>query len=454
MRTREHRGRRRYQLYGLVFLLVSALFFAAMIGVYQKAFTPVVPVALHTDRVGNQMREGADVKVRGVVVGEVRSVTSGQGNAVLNLALQPGMAAEIPADVSARLLPKTLFGERYVSLQMPEKNSGAHLASGDVIGQDRSGAAMEIEKVLGDLLPLLQAVQPQDLAATLNAVSQALDGRGEQLGQTVRDLDSYLAKFNPQLPRLESVIDRVDDVAQTYHEAAPDLLRAMNDFTTTSKTVAQHQDQLQHLWQATNVTAVNATRFLEANQDNMIRLASDSRQTLELFGRYAPQYKCVLDQVNDSIPLAEKAFGKGDPVPMQKVTIEVTGSRGKYLPGTDSPEYNDSRGPRCYPWVEPPARFPQYPPGGALKDGSTHPPPPHGPGEQLPAGGEAAAPASTSPQSAGGSAGGPLEPNSPAERDLIAALQAPSLHRQPSEVPEWSSLLVGPVYRGTEVQLR
>ncbi|MBQ6643300.1 MAG: ABC transporter substrate-binding protein, partial [Saccharopolyspora sp.] len=71
-----------------------------------------------------------------------------------------------------------------------------------------------------------------------------------------------------------------------------------------------------------------------------------------------------------------------------------------------------------------------------------------------PAGGEAAAPASTSPQSAGGASGGPLEPNSPAERDLIAALQAPSLHRQPSEVPEWSSLLVGPVYRGTEVQLR
>ncbi|WP_243788098.1 MCE family protein [Saccharopolyspora gloriosae] len=445
------RDRRRHQLLGLVFLLVSALFFASMIGFYQKAFTPTVPVTLHTDRAGNEMRAGADVKVRGVAVGEVRAVNPGDGRATVELALWPEMAAKIPADVTARLLPKTLFGERYVSLGFPAGGGdGARLAGGDVIGQDRSAAAIEIERVLDDLLPLLQAVQPQQLSATLNAVSQALDGRGEQLGATIRDLDGYLAKFNPALPRLESVIGRIDDVANTYHEAAPDLLSALRDFTTTSTTIAQRGDQLQHLWNATNVTAVNASGFLEANQDNLIRLSSDSRSTLELFAKYAPQYSCVLDQIATSIPIAERAFGKGDPNPMQKVTIEITGSRGKYLPGTDAPRYDDTRGPRCYPWVEPPDRFPQYPPGGPLQDGSTHPPPPHGPGEQTPAD----SPAATGPQSASGSGGGPLAPNSPAEQDLVAALLAPSMHRAPSRVPDWSSVLVGPVYRGTEVSVR
>lgn len=445
------RDRRRHQLLGLVFLLVSALFFSAMIGFYQKAFTPVVPVTLHTDRAGNEMRAGADVKVRGVVVGEVRSVDPGPGRATVELALWPEMAAEIPAGVTARLLPKTLFGERYVSLGFPaDGGEGARLAGGDVIGQDRSAAAIEIERVLDDLLPLLQAVQPQQLSATLNAISQALDGRGEQLGTTIRDLDGYLAKFNPSLPRLESVVGRIDDVARTYQQAAPDLLSALRDFTTTSTTIAERGDQLRYVWNATTVTAVNASGFLEANQDNLIRLSADSRSTLELFGRYAPQYACVLDQIATSLPIAERAFGKGDENPMQKVTIEVTGSRGKYLPGTDAPRYEDTRGPRCYPWVEPPDRFPQYPPGGPLRDGSTHPPPPRGPGEQPPGD----APASTGPQSADGASGGPLAANSPAERDLVAALLAPSLRRTPSRVPDWSSVLVGPVYRGAEVTVR
>lgn len=451
MTVRELRGRRRHQLFGLVFLLVSAMFFATMIGIYQKAFTPVVTVTLNTDRAGNQMREGADVKARGVVVGEVRSVTSAQGHAALQLALKPEMALKIPADSSARLLPKTLFGDRYVALGFPAGGgSGTRLAEGAVIRQDRSEAAMEVEKVLNDLLPLLQAVQPQKLASTLDAVSQALDGRGAQLGGTIRDLDGYLARFNPSLPRLQSVVDRLDDVSRTYHEAAPDLLRALNDFTTTGKTVVEQRRQLEYLWNATHVTSVNASQFLEANQDNLIRLTSTSRPALELFGRYAPEYTCVLKQVAGSKPLAETSFGKGDRIPMQKVTIEIVGSRGKYVPGVDDPGHGDTRGPRCYPWVEPPGRFPQYPPGGPLQDGSSHPPPPHGPGVQHPA----SSPASTTSQSASSGPAAPLQANSPAERDLIAALLAPSLARAPRDVPQWSSVLVGPVYRGTEVTVR
>ncbi|MFR9731201.1 MCE family protein [Saccharopolyspora sp. MS10] len=444
-------GRRRNQALGLVFLLFSGLFVAAMIGFYRQSFTPVVPVVLHTDRAGNEMRAGADVKARGVVVGRVSSVEPGPGRATLHLALRPELVELIPADTSARLLPKTLFGERYVALAFPvAAGSGPHLTSGAVIPQDRSAAAIEIERVLDDLLPLLQAVRPQQLATTLDAVAGTLRGRGEQLGGTIRRLDDYLGRFNPALPRLESVLGRVDEVARTYHEAVPDLLSALRDVTTTSGTLVEREDQLRQVWNATRVTAVNASAFLEANQDNLIRLSAESRPVLELLGRYAPQYTCVLDQLAASIPLAERAFGEGDANPMQKVTIEVTGSRGEYLPGVDEPRYEDTRGPRCYPWVEPPDRFPQYPPGGPLRDGSSHPPPPRGPGEQPPAD----APAPTSPQSAGTTSGGPLAANSPAERELVAALLAPGLGRAPARVPGWSSVLVGPVFRGAEVIVR
>ena len=104
---------------GLAFLLVLALLVGLAVAAFQQRFTPVVPVTLLTDSIGNQLQARSDVKIRGLIVGEVRSVsTSGQG-ARIELALQPAAARNIPADVSARLLPKTLFGERYVELVLP-----------------------------------------------------------------------------------------------------------------------------------------------------------------------------------------------------------------------------------------------------------------------------------------------------------------------------------------------
>jgi phospholipid/cholesterol/gamma-HCH transport system substrate-binding protein len=45
-------------------------------------------------------------------------------------------------------------------------------------------------------------------------------------------------------------------------------------------------------------------------------------------------------------------------------------------------------------------------------------------------------------------------PNSSQERALVAALAAPSMGTSPSDVPQWSSVLVGPLYRGQEVTVR
>ncbi|HEX6921868.1 MAG TPA: MlaD family protein, partial [Actinomycetes bacterium] len=126
------------RVYGVVFLLVLAMLVGLTVAIYQKAFVDVVHVTLETDRVGNQLAPPADVKLRGVIVGEVRHVSSDGKRAKVDIALEPRLAGLIPANVSARLLPKTLFGEKFVDLVVPERASAARLGEGDVIPQDRS----------------------------------------------------------------------------------------------------------------------------------------------------------------------------------------------------------------------------------------------------------------------------------------------------------------------------
>lgn len=443
-----------HQLLGLVFLVVVALFITTTIAVYNKAFADAVMVRLQTDRIGTQLREGADVKIRGVRVGEVRAVSSSGRGATLELALDPKQVEVIPAAVSARLVPKTLFGERYVALQPPDRGSGEHIRAGDVIEQDRSVAAVEVEQVLSEVLPLLRSVRPEKLSSTLNAVSTALEGQGEQFGETLVRLSNYLGELNPSLPDIKADITGLADVSDVYADAAPDFLEAMSDLTTTTRTIVEKRERLDMLYASVSSVSVNLASFLDANENNLIRLTATAQPVLDILEKYAPQYPCMFGQFAASIPAAKEAFGyEGDQ--MNHVVIKIIASnRGKYLPGVDEPKYVDKRGPRCYPQVPAPGKWPQYPPDGPVQDGSTHPgtkfdDPLPGPVQGLDV-----------PFSSGGGStpsGVPLVPNSGAEQELIALLQSmqsPGTGIAPEEAPGWSSLLLGPFYRGATVEVR
>lgn len=437
----------RRRLLGLLLIVVVAAFLAVTILFYNQAFTPAVPVTLLADHTGNELSAGSDVKVRGLVVGTVKSVSTTGDGARLDLALQPDMVGEIPANVSARLLPKTLFGERYVDLLVPADPSTGHLAAGDVIGQDRTQAGIEVERVLDDLLPVLQAVQPQKLSVTLTAISTALQGRGPQLGHTLAQLSRYVGQLNPRLPTLEHDLRALTTTSDTYTQAAPSLIDALHNLTTTSRTVVAERARLQQLYGTVTTASDDLNNFLTANEDNLIRVAATSLPTLDVLSRYSPEYPCFLHQMATLVPTIDTAFGKGTNHPGLHVTLEITQNRGAYQPGKDTPAYEDNRGPRCLDLNPAPNPFPQYAPDGPIQDGSSHPP-------AARTSSQGVLPTSGS-QSAETKAATTSElPNSAAEQGFLAELVGPSLGIAPKDFPGWGSMLVGPLFRGAEVSVK
>ncbi|MDA3649814.1 MCE family protein [Saccharopolyspora indica] len=431
---------------GLAFLLCMVLFISLTVATYQKAFTSSVDVVLKAASTGNQLLPESDVKVRGMVVGRVVEVKSTGDGAELHLALEPDKVQHLPSNVSARLLPRTLFGERYVSLELPEQAATTTLAAGDVIEQDRTSAGIELEKVLADTMPVLQAVHPDDLAVTLNALDQALSGRGKQLGETLSQLNTYLDGLNPSVPDLQRNLKELVGVAETYEQAAPDVLEALNNFSTTARTLVAQRENLKTLTSQLTTTAGDATTFLEANRDNIIQLGEAQRPTLDVLAKYSPEYKCFLDEMAAYVPRIRKVFGEGTNEPGLHITLEVVAHRGKYRPNQDEPVFADKRGPRCYNLIPLPDPIPEYPPDGPFEDGSVPPAPSHQVDKGLnpPQMGEGFLPASTSSQWV----------NSPAERDMVSVLLAPAVGRDAGDLPDWGSLLVGPVLRGAEVSYR
>lgn len=332
----------RERAFGVAFLLVVALGVALSVAAFEKVFTDVVTVTLRTDRIGSQMQEAADVKIRGVIVGEVRTITSGPEGATLTLALDPAAVPLVPAKVSARLLPKTLFGERFVDLVAPQGPAGRAIREGDVIPQDRTSVAIELERVFEELLPLLRTVKPEKLAATLNALATALDGRGTKLGENLVLVNRYFTELNPQMPLIQADISGLADLASTYAEAAPDLLRAANALRTTNTTIVEKKDQLAGFLAGTAGFANTTAEFLEKNDDRIIQVGRVQRPTLAVLAKHAPVYPCLAKGLVDWIPRAEGIFAGGQ----FHITLETPRQRSGYRPGQE-PAWNDDRGPSC-----------------------------------------------------------------------------------------------------------
>ena len=424
---REHRLRDAFV--GLIYLAVIAGLISLSVMIYNKDFVSTVKVTLTTNDIGSSLQRGSDVKVRGLLVGEVTKIGTNGDGARLQLALSPAKAKQIPTNVTARLLPKTLFGERYVSLVLPSTPSAATLQSGDQIAQDRSAPAVELDHLFDDLLPVLTAVQPEKLASMLGEFSKALRNRGTELGQTFTTIEAYLKKFLPKVPELESDLSAFASVLDTYNTAAPDLLNALNDMTVSSKTLVDQQKELRTLF-ATVTTASNTIGgFVSSNSDTIISLSKDSLPSLQVAAQYSSEFPCISKALANFIPTMDRVLGAGTKEPGMHVILHNVPVVLPYQSGKDNPQpYNDKDGPRC-----------PYVPSAGLAN-------------------TALATSTAKPAAQSTLLGGQSQDlgtaNSPGENQIIAELIAPTMKMAPSDFPKWGSLLLGPTLRGTVVSVK
>ena len=422
----------RRRLLGVVYLATIFGLIALSIAVYNKDFSDFVTVTLHTDTTGNALVPQSDVKERGVIVGSVRKIrTSGTG-ATLTLDLYPGRTKIIPSNVTAQILPKTLFGEEYVALTLPAQ-AAAPIRSGDVIAQDKSRGALEAQTVLGDLLPLLQAVKPAELNATLTAVATALQNRGTNLGRTLVDFDKYLTTFNPHVPKLVDDLNKLGQVALEYNSAAPDIIATLNNLQTSSRTLIDKQAAFRTVLTTATSTSDLLSAFLAENQSRLVTVVDTSHQIYGLLDEYAPEFSCVIKGM-DTIRTRLRIGMQGDQVHLSGQVYNPPPGLGKYSPG-DQPKLIGGIGPNCFGLPNPPIPFKVPGSYRCVNDGAALT--------------TDACSQHTSPAGAGQSALGVK-----AQSALVTTLIAGEYGTSPDKVPSIAEVLGAPALRGSEVTVK
>ncbi|MDN4159847.1 MCE family protein [Nocardioides abyssi] len=423
---------RRTKMLGIAFLALIVLSVWLVYGVFTKKFAEYDEVTLQTSSIGLQLPQRADVKIRGVIVGEVLDFDADSDGAEVTLGLYQGKRDTIPANVTGSIVPKTLFGEKYVSLVVPEDADDRPIEPGATI--ERTEVATEVEEVLSDLYPLLRTVQPAQLNRTLTAIATALEGRGEALGQNLETLDSYLKRINPEIPRLVEDLRLTAEVSQVYSDVLPEVGSILEDTVLTTGTLEDREDKLNALFDDVSSFSEVAGRFLDDNEDNLIRLGEVGEPFLRTLAKYSTEFPCLLRGLVNAGKRQAEAF-RGFEL---HIVVELLPNQPRPYTPADDPVYADDRGPNCLhlpnpPWSQdnPVRHQPDF------RDGIDEP---TGKG--------------TSRVAPGFLAAGRGYAGSPAESAVLKSLLAPGLATTPEAVGDLGPLLLGPMTRGAEVSVR
>lgn len=333
-------------------------------------FTDAVTFHAELDTLGDGLRQGADVKSRGVLIGTVGSLrTEGTRNAyrqTVELRVKPEYAGAIPESARARVVPSNLFGSPSIQL-LATPGDTRLLEQGAAIPADRSRKGLMMQTTFSRLTEVLIAVQPAKLSGALTNIARAMSGRGEQIGKTLEGFDRYFSEINRHRPEVTRSLNALADSLEALDKNARPLLDTVDSYVTTSHTLATRREEFAATLTGVASTSNSTNALLAQNREQLITVMQHGAkvtETVAASGEYiAPSFLAIGKAASSLISATS-----GDK-PTANLDIILSLSPFDPYTAADCPRYGKLEGPNC---------------GDTIPNQPPNPPPPSPPDEPLP----------------------------------------------------------------------
>lgn len=337
--------RARAALAGLLFIVLVAGLSVVGVAYGFGAFSSSKTVTATIPQAGPALGPGAEVEYRGVLVGSVGSVRRTLQDAVLTLKIQPSQLSHIPAGVTVRLVPRSVFGDLYVDLVPPAEMAGPLQSEAHLVA-DTSTPTVELDQALDAGYRLLTAVRPAELNATLTALATALNGRGAKLGRLVDQLERYTTRVAPHTAELLHDIATVGTVARELSRDAPDLLRTLSNAIDASEAVAASQPDLAKVLAQGPPLASQTQHLLTVNRAKLHKLFTLLEPVARVLRSHRSNLVDGVTQLRAFLLGAARALGHG-PWLQVDVAPDVSPSDSRTYTAADCPRYAGTPGKNC-----------------------------------------------------------------------------------------------------------
>jgi phospholipid/cholesterol/gamma-HCH transport system substrate-binding protein len=251
---------------------------------------------------------GSDVRILGVKVGKVDSVTP-QGTTV-KVVLQYDGKYRVPAEAKAAVVAPSLVSERYLQL-LPAYTGGAFMHTGADIPLSRTAVPVELDQITGNLDQLSVALGPNGankngaLSDLLNTASKNLDGNGQAIHDTVANLSQATSTLAGGSDDLFATVTNLQSFTSTLAANDPQVRQLNTDLASVADQLSGERGDLGAALQNLAVALGQVSTFVH---DNRSVLTTDVSQLADVTSAVAKQ-KDAIAQTLRNAPVALSDLG-------------------------------------------------------------------------------------------------------------------------------------------------
>lgn len=248
-----------------------------------------------------------NVKVAGVVVGKVTSIKVDEGRAVVGFEIDNDHR-DIPKDSRAAIRWRNLIGQRYLYLYPGD--SPEALRNGSRITDTAS--AVDLGELFNKLGPIVGAIDPAQVNKLLETLTQAFDGREDQIGKALDDLAVLTKGLATRDEAIGRLVTNLDTVAATINSRDVQIRSMIDNLVTLTDAFADNTQTLTEALDELSSFSTDLNALLSNNGTELDRLLAHLAEVTDTVHKKLPEVDKFLSQFGDAAAAVFRAGNRGE----------------------------------------------------------------------------------------------------------------------------------------------
>lgn len=296
-------------------VLVAILAAGSGVLVRQTLFRPQAITAYFSSATG--LYPGDEVRIAGVKVGTIRSITPQPEHAAVTLEVDHDVA--VPADAKAVIVAQNLVAARYVQLAPLYRAGEPRLEDGAVIEEQRTAVPIEWDEVKTQLSRLATELGPDSTLSSssagrfIDSAADAMQGNGDKLRQTFAQLSQLARILSDGSGDVVATIENLQTFVTALRDSSDDLVVFQDRLATFSAVLEDSRSDLDAAMSELAVAVGEVQRFVANTRDktaeqvqrlaNVTQVLADHRNDVENILHVAPTaFANAYNILNPNVP--------------------------------------------------------------------------------------------------------------------------------------------------------
>ena len=214
--------------------------------------------------------EGSDVRILGVAVGTVDTVTPSGTDVVVTMSYDADV--KVPSDAQAVIVAPSIVGDRYIQLT-PTFEEGDELADDAILGVDRTSIPLELDQIYASIDDLTVALGPTGankngaLTDLLETTAKNFGGEGEQFRATIANFSKLSQTLDDNKEELFDSARQLEEFIATLAENDTTVRRFSQSLAGVSDQLAGEREELAASLQNLGIALGQVSSFVQENRD-------------------------------------------------------------------------------------------------------------------------------------------------------------------------------------------